>query len=445
MGQTRMSDANVVHPDTGLQAKIDHLFTLKRGARNDPGIRPEYLTLLERLGNPHLCVPPVIHVAGTNGKGSTIAFMRTILESAGYKVHAFTSPHLVRFNERIVLAGAEISDIFLETLIDETMEKNDGLEQSFFELATAMAFTAFARVPADVLLLETGLGGRLDSTNVIDQPLATVITTLSYDHTEFLGETIEAIAGEKAGIMKPGTPCIVAHQIYPEVIGVLKARADVLKSPIYSENDGWVTGGSPESGHDPFSVQTRVRSLKDLSTPSLTGLHQIRNAVTACATLMIQPRFMIPDNAFSNGLKNAFWPARLQKIDSPLLPSPEWELWLDGGHNDSAAEALAAQARQWAKADEKPLYIINAMLGHKDAGSFARPLAQLSACVTCISLENGHSPEDLAKIWSDSGAPLTQAAPQNWPAPLVHIINTKPPGRILLTGSLYLAERVLRS
>lgn len=438
-----MYDSDVVHPNKTLEEKLRHIFTLKRGMRSDLSIRPEYFTLLDRLGNPHRNLPPVIHVAGTNGKGSTIAFMRAILESAGYNVHVYTSPHLVQFNERIVLAGEQISDDYLETLLDETMEKNAGMEQTFFEITTALAFTAFARVPADLLLLETGLGGRLDSTNVVDHPLATVITTLSYDHTEFLGDTIQAIAGEKAGIMKGDTPCIVAHQIYPEAIEVLEARARLLNAPFYAENHGWVMNGSPEPGTDTFSVQTRVRSLKDLSTPSLTGVHQIRNAVTACATLLTQTKFEIPDAAFREGLKNAYWPARLQKIESPLLPSREWELWLDGGHNDSAADVLAEQIRHWSETDGKPLYIITGMMGHKDAGSFARPLAYLSQCVTCISLENGHSPEELARIWLEAGAPLTQVAPEAWPAPLIGLFNTKPPGRILLTGSLYLAQLVL--
>ncbi|MDB5490735.1 MAG: Dihydrofolate synthase / Folylpolyglutamate synthase [Micavibrio sp.] len=438
-----MYDSDAIHTNKRLEDKLRHIFTLKRGARSDLTIRPEYFTLLERLGNPHHHVPPVIHVAGTNGKGSTMAFMRAILEAAGYKVHVYTSPHLVQFNERIVLAGEQISDDYLETLLDETMEKNAGMEQTFFEITTALAFAAFARVPADILLLETGLGGRLDSTNIIDRPLATVITTLSYDHMEFLGDTIDSIAGEKAGIMKADTPCIVAHQIYPEAIAVLKARAAVLNAPLYCENDGWVMDGSPEPGHDLFSVHTRVRSLKDLSTPSLTGVHQIRNAVTACATLLTQTRFTIPANAFGEGLKNAFWPARLQKIDSPLLPSPEWELWLDGGHNDSAAEALAEQAKRWAAGDGKPLYIIHGMMGHKDVGSFAGPLAHLTSAVICITLENGHSPEDLARFWLEAGAPMAQAAPQHWPAPLLEIFNTKLPGRILLTGSLYLAQLVL--
>ncbi len=309
-----MYDSDAVHSNKTLEEKLKNIFTLKRGARSDLSIRPEYFTLLERLGNPHLHVPPVIHVAGTNGKGSTIAFMRAILESAGYRVHVYTSPHLVSFNERIVLAGEEISDDFLETLLDETMEKNAGMEQTFFEITTALAFAAFARVPADILLLETGLGGRLDSTNIIEQPLATVITTLSYDHTEFLGDTIQSIAGEKAGIMKQGMPCIVAHQIYPEAIEVLKARAAVLNVPIYCENDGWIMSGSSESGHGSFTVQTRVRSLNDLSAPSLTGVHQIRNAVTACATLLTQTRFEIPANAFPDGLKNAFWPRGCRKL-----------------------------------------------------------------------------------------------------------------------------------
>jgi dihydrofolate synthase/folylpolyglutamate synthase len=422
-----------------LQDKLGHIFSLKRMNRVSATIRPEYFALLDHLGNPHKKLPPVIHVAGTNGKGSTIAFMRAILEAAGYKVHVYTSPHLVRFNERIVLSGKEICDQALELLLDEVMSANAGMEQTFFEISTALALTAFTRTPADILLLETGLGGRLDSTNVIERPLATVITTLSYDHMEFLGEAIEEIAGEKAGIMKPQTPCVVAHQLYPEIMPVLQEKAFILGSNLFSENNGWRITGPGDASSKVFSVQTKDKVLDNLPIPSLLGAHQIRNAGTAIATLLIQNKFSIPETAFRQGLTSTIWPARLQKIESTKLPTG-WELWLDGGHNDSAAEVLADQARAWAEHDGMPLYIVTGMMGHKDAAAFARPLAPLASKIICIPIDNGHSPEHLAQIWRNEGAKYVQTNP-GWEHGLLEKVTTgQKPGRILLTGSLYLAQ-----
>lgn len=434
-----MHAADAIHPNKTLQAKLESIYALKRAGRVDLSIRPEYWTLLERLGNPHRALPPVIHVAGTNGKGSTIAFMRAILESAGYRVHVYTSPHLIRFNERIVIAGAEIGDRLLETLLDETLAANAEMEQTFFEITTALAFAAFARHPADVLLLETGLGGRLDSTNVVERPLASVITTLSYDHTEFLGGTIAAIAGEKAGIMKRGCPVIVAHQSFPETIPVLRARAEDLDCPFAAAGDGWQMTRTADAAQVGFNVQTRVRILNDLPLPALPGAHQVRNAATAVATLMIQDALAIPDAAFAAGLRSATWPARLQRIESASLPSG-WELWLDGGHNDSAAAVLADQARAWAAQDGKDLHIVTAMMGHKDAAAFATPLAPLAASVTCIPLENGHSPEHLAAIWRNAGAKRVRTGAGWGPGVVGEIVGGQAAGRILLTGSLYLAQ-----
>ncbi|MGZ9108376.1 MAG: bifunctional folylpolyglutamate synthase/dihydrofolate synthase [Micavibrio sp.] len=407
-----------------LQNKLNRLFALRRDGKGDLAIRPEFFTLLQRLGNPQKNLPPVIHVAGTNGKGSTIAFMRAILEAAGYSVHVYTSPHLVRFNERVVLNGQMIDDSALEILLDEVLEKSADLDLSFFELTPALGFAAFARTQADILLLETGLGGRLDHTNIVDAPLLSVITTLSYDHTHLLGDTIELIAREKAGIMKPGVPCLVGHQIYPEALDVLKSCGNALSIPVIDK--------------------THWPRIENLTPPNLVGAHQRDNAGLAVAALLTQTRLAIPETAFHTGVTSARWPARLQKIETLALP-PGWELWLDGGHNDSAGLVLAEQARHWAAADGKNLHIITGMMGHKDAASFARALANHAASVTTIPVP-GHDesctpPESLAQIWRDSGAVAVTAA--IWPAALEDCLRTGESGRILLTGSLYLAQTVL--
>lgn len=412
-----------------LQSQLDHLFSLRRDpADSGKGVpvRAEFSTLLERLGNPHLHLPPTIHVAGTNGKGSVIAFMRAMLEQAGYRVHVYTSPHLVKFNERIVLGGAMISDAELSALLDEVIEKSEGLSQSFFELTPALAFTAFARNGADILLLETGLGGRLDHTNIIPPPLASVIATLSYDHTHMLGDTIELIAGEKAGIMKPGSPCIVGHQIYPAVFPVLQTQAAKTGCPLITEAH-WPRLHSPPA-------------------PGLVGAHQVQNAALAVATIMTQTQCPVPEDAMRRGIAAAHWPARLQKIALPDLPSG-WEFWLDGGHNDSAGLVLAEQAACWARTDPKPLHIITGMMGHKDAAPFARALAPHADSVTIIPIP-GHTnsctpPEILARVWLGEGAKNLLISKEDWVETLQNTLENREPGRILLTGSLYLAQIVL--
>lgn len=417
------------HTSATLQDKLETLFALRRAHYDSTHINPDYFILLERLGHTAAQLqhqlPPVIHVAGTNGKGSTIAFMRAILEDAGYSVHTYTSPHLIRFNERIVLNGQEIDDDTLETLLDEVIEKADGLNLHFLELTPALAFAAFARIRADVLLLETGLGGRLDHTNILAAPIATVITTLSFDHTDYLGQTIEKIAAEKAGIMRAGVPCLMGQQIYPAATDTLKAHAAAIKAPL----------SGPEDWTEEFM----------LPTPALSGAHQIGNARLAVETLRAQTRLHIPDEAYTAGIKSAHWPARLQPI-ALAHAADGWELWLDGGHNDSAGLVLAEQAKAWA-VDGQPLHIITGMMGNKDAAPFARALAPHALSVTTIDIP-GHEAQcipalELAKIWREQGAKRAAADMLDWNDVLETLMQREKPGRILLTGSLYLAQMVL--
>jgi dihydrofolate synthase/folylpolyglutamate synthase len=307
--------------------------------------------LLAALDHPERHLPPVIHVAGTNGKGSTVAFLRAMLEAAGYAVHVYTSPHLVTFNERIRVAGTLISNDDLNALLNECEAANGGLPITFFEITTVAAFLAFARTPADVVILETGLGGRLDATNVIKKPRLTCITPVSLDHQHFLGEDIASIMGEKAGILKSGVPCLSAHQPDPIAEAVLIEQAKSVGAPLK-----FITATAP--------------------SPRLPGLHQQFNAglAAACAKALA-PDFVVCDAAIQHGLKTVEWPGRLQHITSgPLaeLLSDGWELWLDGGHNQSAAEVLAEHFQSWADQD---LWLVFGALNQRDPAAFLGPLA----------------------------------------------------------------------
>ncbi len=327
--------------------------------------------LLAALGNPQDALPPVVHVAGTNGKGSTVATLRACLEAAGYRVHAYTSPHLVRFHERIRLAGRLIDEDALLALLEECERVNGGTPITYFEITTAAALLAFARNPADIVLLETGLGGRLDATNVIQRPAATAITPISLDHQAFLGDTIAAIAGEKAGILKPGAPAVVAPQP-PEAEAVIEARAAGLDAPLLRWRREWRC----EAAGDGMRY-AGPRWRLDLPLPSLAGAHQIVNAGTAIACLEALAEFSLPPEAIAAGLRHIEWPARLQRLGrGPLvamLPAG-WELWLDGGHNPGAGAVLAAAVALWR---DRPLHLIVGMLNTKDAAGFLAPARTL--------------------------------------------------------------------
>src|SRR5947208_3003629 len=290
--------------------------------------------LLAALGNPQDRLPPVIHIAGTNGKGSTVATLRACLEAAVYRVHVYTSPHLVRFHERIRLAGQLIKEDSLLALLEECERANAGAPITFFEITTAAAFLAFARVPADIVLLETGLGGRLDTTNVVRRPAVTAITPVSLDHQAFLGDTVAAIAAEKAGILKPGVPSVIGPQP-DDAASVIAARAAAIGAPLYRWRQEWRCDADSPAGMRYEGGRWRL----DLPPPALAGPHQIANAGTAIACLEQLSDFSLPAAAPADGVRHIDWPARLQQLQrGPLFEMlrPGWELWLDGGHNPAA-------------------------------------------------------------------------------------------------------------
>ncbi len=451
-----MFKSDLLHVTPSLQHKMQALFALNREKTIDLSFRPPFLDLLKALGDPHLHLPPVVHVAGTNGKGSTIACLKAITEAAGYKVHTYTSPHLVRMNERICIAGREIDDAALESLIDEAVEANAGRSITFFEITTAIAFAAFARHPADLVLLETGLGGRLDCTNIIPAPAACAITSIGFDHMEFLGDTLPKIAAEKAGIIKPGSPCIIGPQnaaaIDAQVMRVFEEHSLKADAPLYTYNASqigaqWVI--EKHADHCRFFFAHKTRRLP---LPALIGGHQCENAGTAlmiCEILQKQG-FKIPEAARASGLQNVQWRARLQNVTAPfagLLP-PGCEIFLDGAHNASGAAALAAQAQAWHETDSKPLHLILGMMAHKDPVSFLKPLiAHLSGVRTVpISGEPAAIPANalaatLQKAFKDlhieTASDIAQALGQ--------IAATRQPVRVLIAGSLYLAGQVLKS
>jgi dihydrofolate synthase / folylpolyglutamate synthase len=395
--------------------------------------------LLARLGHPERDLPPVVHVAGTNGKGSTVAYLRAIAEAAGLRAHAYTSPHLVRFHERIRLAGTLIGEDALAALLDECERANGDAPITFFEVTTAAAFLAFARAPADLLLLEVGLGGRLDATNVIATPALSIITPVSIDHVQFLGETLTEIAGEKAGILKPGVACVVGPQP-PEAAAAIENRARAIGAPLLRHGAEWHAEGTD----DGFVYRGQARRIA-LPRPVLPGAHQIANAGMAVAAVdALAVRFAIGEDAIRAGLRTAEWPARLQRlVRGPLieiLPAG-WELWLDGGHNPAAGEALAETARSWR---DRPLHLVVGMINTKDVAGFLRPLAPLAASLTALSIPGNPSavpPEEIAAAASAfdldvSTAPDTAAA-------LTRIAEGSSAARVLICGSLYLAGTVL--
>jgi dihydrofolate synthase/folylpolyglutamate synthase len=397
------------------------------------------LSILARLNNPQNRLPPVIHISGTNGKGSTIAYLKTIFEAAGYRVHRYISPHLVRFNERILLAGEEISDQSLYEIIEETRLASEGIHPTFFEATTAAAFLAFSKVPADILLLEVGMGGRMDATNVIDSPLLSIITPISYDHMEYLGDTITKITYEKAGIIKPKHPCVSSWQM-TEALEVLIQQSLKSDSELFACGRDWNFEVNKEGFifHD-YTSKTSLQMQK----PSLMGLHQIVNASTAVAacTRYLSKVFNIELNHIEQGLTTTAWPARMQRITSGVLYEmlPEgFELWVDGAHNTGGAQMVAATiANLW---QDKPTYLINGRTGDRDIKGYLeyfKEIVEFICGVRVISEPKGEAAEKIAKGAREIG--LTSYACDSIKDAIKLILSkAKQPSRILVTGSLYL-------
>ena len=403
--------------------------------------------VLERLGHPERRLPPVIHVAGTNGKGSTVAFMRAMLEAAGKRVHVYTSPHLVRFNERIRLAGTLVDDATLTDALARAERANDGAPITFFEITTAAAMLLFSEVPADVLLLEVGLGGRLDATNVVDQPLVSVITPVSIDHVDFLGETVSAIALEKAGILKRGVPAVIARQPR-EALAVIERQAARLGAPL-------AIMGEQFQAHEEGGrlVVADEDGLMDLPRPRLVGPHQIGNAGLAVEALRVagqrDPAFRLPPAAFEEGMRAASWPARLQRLGpGPLTQrAPEGvDVWLDGGHNAAGGQALAAALADLEDRVSRPLVMIVGMLGTKDAGSFLAPFAGLARELVAVPVpgeSKGQPPEAVAAAARAHGISASTARSVAEALDGLKTFPVGPAPRVLIAGSLYLAGAVL--
>jgi len=425
----------------GVQQQLDRVALL--GAGGDILGLDRIRALLDRLGNPERALPPVFHVAGTNGKGSTCAFLRAALEAAGHKVHVFTSPHLVRFNERIRLAGRLISDEALAAYLARVLDIAEGSGASFFEVTTAAALLAFAEVPADACVIEVGLGGRLDATNVIAQPVVTGIAQLGLDHQGFLGDRLELIAAEKAGIAKRGVP-LVTQRYPPRIAEVIASAAARAGAELYPRGASWDAA--------PYRGMLHYRDLDgriDVPMPRLAGAHQALNAALAIAMLRHQQAVGVPQSAIRAAMGWADWPARMQ----PLAPGPlrdllprDAELWLDGGHNPAAARVVADHLRAAVPAG-KPLHLVMGLLANKDSSGVLRAFAGRHATLHAVPVpgHDHHAPADLAAQAKQAGLtalPATDVADAlGWIGR--HADRAAPPF-VLVLGSLYLAGEVLR-
>lgn len=408
--------------------------------------------LLAKLGSPEKMLPPVVHIAGTNGKGSVTAYLTAMLEAAGQRVHVYTSPHLVRFHERIAIAGigSKARPIGEEALVDVLMRVravNDGDDITQFEITTAAAFLAFAGTPADMLLLEVGLGGRLDATNVIPHPALSIITPISLDHAEKLGPTVGKIAAEKAGILKRGVTGVVSAQP-DEALDIIRSEALKAGAPLVVFGEDY--DAYEQSGR---LVVQREDQLLDLPLPALIGRHQIANAGTAVAAALVlaeqRPELALDEAAIAKGLRTVIWPARMQRLNNGPLPEilgPNAELWLDGGHNPAAGEMLADTLAAFEDKSAKPVFLIVGMMGQKDAAGFLRPFRGLVRAVYTVPIpgahEAPHSEQNLADIATRLGLKAEAAA--SVPAALKAIARLpEGPKRVLICGSLYLAGHVL--
>ena len=427
------------HP--AVQRQLDRLAFLSPGA-DSLGLE-RIAALLRRLGNPERRMPPILHVAGTNGKGSTCAFLRAAIEAAGLTVHLYTSPHLVRFNERIRIAGALIEDEHLADLLAETLDAAGGIEPSFFEATTAAAFLAFSRTPADACIVEVGLGGRLDATNVVQAPAACGIAQLGIDHQACLGDKAEGIAAEKAGIAKQSVPLIT--QLYPDRLAArVEAAATAAGAPWLPRGGRW--DASVSAGHLDYRDE---RGPLTLPLPTLPGRHQAMNAALAVAMLRHQRAIPVPDAALRAAMGAADWPARLQRLaPGPLRDrlAPVSELWVDGGHNPAAARAVAEYFRRHVPADT-PFHLVFGLLANKDIEGVLKPFAGRTSMVHGVPVPDHvhHEPAMLAAAARAAGSDGRTAADP--PDALAWIAANADPARppvVLIFGSLYLAGAVLR-
>jgi dihydrofolate synthase/folylpolyglutamate synthase len=402
-------------------------------------------SLLARLEHPERKLPPVIHVAGTNGKGSTIAFMRAILEAAGQDVHVYTSPHLVRFNERFRLAapggGKLVDDDELRATLEECERVNAGAPITVFEITTAAGLLLFSRHPADVLLLEVGLGGRLDATNVVEAPLLSVITPVSLDHADYLGDSIESVAAEKAGILKRGVRAVIGPQV-PEALSIIERASERVRAPLLVSGEHW----NATEEHRRLVYQDDD-GLLDLPGPKLIGRHQYVNAGVAVAALRASG-LNIPQNAYETGLLKAEWPARMQRLTHGNLVSQaphDSEIWLDGGHNPDGGRAVAASLADIEERAPKPLILIVGMLGTKDFEGYLRHFSGLALRLYAVPVPDADkslSPGQIADAANRLGIPAESANDVESALAAIRTLSLPAP-RILIGGSLYLAGAVL--
>jgi len=405
--------------------------------------------LLAKLGNPQDKLPPVIHIAGTNGKGSTAAFLKAMIEAAGRRVHVYASPHLVRFHERISLAGPAggksrpIGEDELVQLLQRVSEINAGEPITFFEITTAAAFLAFSEKPADALILEVGLGGRLDATNVVAKPVLSVITPIALDHSDKLGATLAEIAGEKAGILKPGVPAVISQQ-EDEALEVIVAQAARVGAPLLAW--GRHFDAYEQRGRLVFQKENE---LLDLPKPGLIGRHQIVNAGTAVAAALALRRFGLNEQTIGRGLAEVEWPARMQRLKSgPLteIADPATEIWLDGGHNPAGGQAIAQTLADLEERSSRPVHLVVGMMGQKDAAGFLAPFRGLVKGIVTVPIPGAHEapfqPEALAALARELGFNATSAPNASEAIRQIEADNVQPK-RILICGSLYLAGHVL--
>ncbi|QBM75790.1 bifunctional folylpolyglutamate synthase/dihydrofolate synthase [Sphingomonas sp. AAP5] len=429
--------------DSAVQAQLDRLWSLSPGA-DILGLE-RITALLDRLGNPHHRLPPVIHVAGTNGKGSTCAFLRSAIEASGLTAHVYTSPHLVRFNERIRLAGTLITDDALATLLAEVLDHAADLTASFFEVTTAAAFLAFSRTPADVCIIEVGLGGRLDATNVVPAPIVTGIAQLGIDHQSFLGETLGEIAGEKAGIAKSGVPLVTMRYPAPIATRVAAVARTAGAKPAPAGDDWHFTVESDRL------IYTDANGTIETPLPRMAGPHQPENLALAIALLRHQSTLAIPADAYRIAAETTHWPARMQRLHpGPLLdqlPAGS-QLWLDGGHNPAATQAIAAalDAIAHPAVGRSEVHLVLGMLANKDPVGLLTPFARLATTLHAVPVPNHehHAPAALAAVAHDLGiAAHTSADIAGALRDITTIADPAEPPIVLILGSLYLAGEAL--